>query len=120
MAVKGDAFLVVRTPAGERYTRNGALDINSRGELATSDGHVVMGESGPITFSSTETGFAIAADGTVTSSQGQRGKLRLVRFSDPRMLTNEGANVFSASAPPRRPPAPGACGRVAPNVAIVE
>ena len=50
VAIKGDGFLVVRTPAGERYTRNGALDINSRGELATSDGHVVVGERGPIIF----------------------------------------------------------------------
>ncbi len=100
VAIKGDGFLVVRTAAGERYTRNGALDLNARGELVTSDGHPVVGENGPIVFGNTESGFNIGADGTVTTSLGQRGKLRLVRFADPQGLTNEGANVFAAAVPP--------------------
>ena len=37
VAIDGDAFLVVQTPRGERYTRNGALQINATGELVTSD-----------------------------------------------------------------------------------
>ena len=35
VAIDGDAFLVVQTPRGERYTRNGALQINATGELVT-------------------------------------------------------------------------------------
>src|SRR5262245_10865643 len=31
VAIDSDAFLAVETPQGERYTRNGALQINSRG-----------------------------------------------------------------------------------------
>ena len=100
-AIKGDAFFAVQTPAGERYTRNGAFEINAAGQLATSDGHVALGENGPIAFSPQESNPAIAADGTVTTSAGQRGKLRLVSFADARTLTNEGANLFSASAPGR-------------------
>ena len=96
IAIKGDAFLAVQTPAGERYTRNGALEINPQGQLVTSDGHPVLGENGPITFTPQESGFEIAPDGTVTSNQGQRGKLRLVRFENPQALHNEGSNVFSA------------------------
>jgi flagellar basal-body rod protein FlgF len=98
-AIKGDGFFVVQTPAGERYTRNGAFSLNPQGQLVTSDGHLVMGESGPIAFSPQETGLAIGNDGTVSTSQGQRGKLRLVRFADPQALRNEGSNLFSASAP---------------------
>ncbi len=33
----------------------------------------------------------------MTTSQGQRGKLRLVRFADPQTLRNEGANLFSST-----------------------
>jgi flagellar basal-body rod protein FlgF len=89
----------LQTPAGERYTRNGAFTLNAQGQLVTSDGHTVMGESGPIAFSPQETGIEIGADGTVSTTQGQRGKLRLVRFADPQTLRNEGSNVFSSTAP---------------------
>jgi flagellar basal-body rod protein FlgF len=98
-AIKGDGFFVVQTPQGERYTRNGAFTLDAKGQLVTSDGYAVMGESGPIAFSPQETGIEIGNDGTVSTTQGQRGKLRLVRFSDPQALRNEGANVFSANAP---------------------
>jgi flagellar basal-body rod protein FlgF len=96
VAIKGDAFLAVQTRAGERYTRNGALEIDAQGQLVTSDGHTVLGDNGPITFTAQESGFEIAPDGTVTSNQGQRGRLRLVRFDNPQILHNEGANLFSA------------------------
>ena len=98
-AIKGDAFFAVQTPAGERYTRNGAFEVDVQGRLVTSDGHVVLGENGPIAFSPQESGAAIAADGTVTTSQGQRGKIRLVRFETFQALRNEGANLFSSTAP---------------------
>jgi flagellar basal-body rod protein FlgF len=98
-AIRGEAFFAVQTAAGERYTRNGAFSLNAQGQLVTSDGHLVMGESGPIAFSPQETGIAIGNDGTVSTTQGQRGKLRLVRFADPQALKNEGANLFSSTAP---------------------
>jgi flagellar basal-body rod protein FlgF len=97
-AIKGDGFFVVRTPAGERYTRNGAFALNPQGQLVTSDGHLGMGESGPIAFSPQETGIAIGNDGTVSTTQGQRGKLRLVRFENAQALRNE-ANLFSSGVP---------------------
>lgn len=105
VAVKGDGFLVVQTPAGERFTRSGALQVDSAGQLVTNDGNPVLGDSGPISFSPQETGAAIAPDGTVSTTQGPRGKLRLVRFADPRGLKSEGANVFS-SATPSQPAGP--------------
>jgi flagellar basal-body rod protein FlgF len=43
----------------------------------------------------------IAADGTVSSDQGTRGKLRQVRFADPKTLANEGTNLFSSTTPPQ-------------------
>ena len=48
VAIDGKGFLVVQTPRGERYTRNGALQINATGELVTSDGYQVLGDGGPI------------------------------------------------------------------------
>ena len=45
VAVSGNAFLTVQTPRGERYTRNGALQINSTGELVTSEGLRLVGQN---------------------------------------------------------------------------
>ncbi len=50
VTIDGDAFLVVQTPQGERYTRNGALQPSPQGQLVTNDGYAVVGENGPITF----------------------------------------------------------------------
>ena len=50
VAIDGQGFLVVQTARGERYTRNGALQINATGELVTSAGDQVLGDSGPISL----------------------------------------------------------------------
>jgi flagellar basal-body rod protein FlgF len=98
-AIKGDAFFSVQTPAGERYTRNGAFEVNSTGQLVTSDGFPVLGDSGAISFGPQETDMGIAPDGTITTTQGVRGRLKLTRFADARELINVGANLFSSSTP---------------------
>ena len=99
VAIKGDAFFAVQTQAGERYTRSGSFQIDPTGRLVTNDGYPVAGEAGPIQFGPTESGVQIAPDGTVSTNLGVRGKIRLVRFDDPRSLSNEGGNVFSSTVP---------------------
>ena len=61
----------------------GSLQINQRGELVTQTGMRVLGDGGPIVFGPGESDAKIAADGTVSSDQGIRGKLRQVRFANP-------------------------------------
>lgn len=103
VAVDGDGFLVVETPRGERYTRNGALQLNTAGELVTSAGYRVMGEAGPILLQPTDRDIAIAQDGTVSVREGAnansdstRGRLRLVRFERAQQLQKDGTSMFSA------------------------
>jgi flagellar basal-body rod protein FlgF len=99
VALEGEGFFVVETPAGERWTRSGAFQINSSGMLVDIAGNPVMGEGGPITFDPTETDISIAADGTVMTQNGSKGRLRIVEFDDPRVLTREGNNLFSGGDP---------------------
>ncbi len=109
VAVRGEAFLVVRTPSGDRYTRNGALETDAQGNLVTSDGYAVQGDGGPIQIGQQETGIAIGPDGTVSTNLGIRGRVRLVTFANPQALTNEGANLYASTAAPT---AAGLAGRV--------
>lgn len=48
IAIQGDGFFVVDTPAGEAYTRDGKFSITADGELVTQEGYAVRGENGPI------------------------------------------------------------------------
>ena len=64
VAMQSDAFLVVQTPAGERLTRGGALRIDEHRRLVTQQGHVVLGEDGPITLPPGDVG--IGRDGVIT------------------------------------------------------
>lgn len=97
IALQSEQFLVVQTPQGDRYTRAGSLDINARGQLVTQSGQPVLGDGGPIVFGSAESNPRIAADGSVSSDQGQRGKIRLVRFENARALSSEGDNLFAST-----------------------
>ena len=103
VALDGSGFLVVETPRGERYTRNGALQINNTGELVTSEGHRVIGESGPITFQTSDRDITINADGSIRVREGasatadsSRGKLRVVDFENPQQLKKDGSSTFEA------------------------
>jgi flagellar basal-body rod protein FlgF len=103
IAIDGPGFLAVQTPNGERYTRNGAMQINAQGQLVTTDGKPVLGANGPIVLQKNDTDLTIAADGTVTVREGAsssidaiRGKIRIVDFDRPQRLQKDGANLFSA------------------------
>src|SRR5450631_2215038 len=102
IAIDGGGFLVVQTAAGERYTRDGGLQLNGQGQLVTAAGNPVLGTAGPIVFQPTDHDVNVTPDGTITVQEGSshtdslRGKLRLVSFPDAQKLLKEGANLYSA------------------------
>ena len=103
VAIDGEGMLVVQTAAGERYTRNGALQLNNLGEVVTLAGDKVLGDNGPIVLQATDRDIAITKNGTIKVREGQslnsdstRGKLRLVTFADPQQLRKDGASAFAA------------------------
>ena len=103
LAISGTGFLVVQTAAGERYTRDGGLQVNNQGQLVTAAGNPVLGGSGPIVLQPTDHDVNVSPDGTITVVEGTgrtdsvRGKLRLVSFADAQRLLKEGSNLYSAS-----------------------
>ena len=105
VAIDGNGYLVVQTTGGERYTRNGSLQINAKGQLVTNDGSVVLGDNGPIVLQQTDHDIAITSEGRVSVIEGnnnradsQRGKLRMVSFATPQRLQKDGTNNFVAPA----------------------
>ncbi len=109
VAIDGSAFMVVQTPRGERYTRNGSFQINATGELVTSEGHQVLGDAGPLKFQPTDNQVAISADGTISVREGNaktdslRGKLRLVSIGNAQSLKKDGGSTFSTTGDAPQP-----------------
>lgn len=99
VALNGDGFFAVQTVGGERWTRAGAFQLNNQGTLVDLSGNPVLGTGGPITFGPDEIGITIAADGTISSSAGAKGQLRIVEFDNAQALTREGYNLFSGGQP---------------------
>ena len=103
VALDGDGMLVVQTARGERYTRNGSLQLGPTGELMTTAADKVMGDNGPIVLQPADKDIVITKDGTIKVREGTslnsdttRGKLRLVTFENPQQLRKDGASTFLA------------------------
>ncbi len=64
VAVQSDAFLVVQTPDGERLSRGGSLRLDDQRRLVTQQGHLVLGQNGPISLPNGDIG--IGSNGVIT------------------------------------------------------
>lgn len=96
VSIKGDAVFTVRTPAGERYTRDGAFTISNKGELVNASGYPVITSQGTLSLTPGETNIQIAADGQISTSAGERGKLKLLSVTNPQSLENVGNNLYTS------------------------
>lgn len=93
VAIEGRGFLVVNTPQGIRYTRNGNLHLNSQAVLTTSAGFPVLGDSGrPITLGSGE--VKINQDGEVLLDKSKVDRLKIVTFDNISVLEKQGNSLF--------------------------
>ena len=94
VAIDGPGFFVVRTPAGDRYTRAGNFSIDSEGRLVTPGGEAVLGEQGPILIQGSSATISPGGDVVVDGAPVER--LRIVDFPRPYRLTRHGHNQFAA------------------------
>lgn len=91
-AITGEGFFKIQTPAGVRYTRNGNFTLNSQGQLSTADGHLVLGDGGPITLPNEN--VQVGRDGLITADGQQLNRLSVVNFADLKGLEKEGNSLF--------------------------
>jgi flagellar basal-body rod protein FlgF len=66
VAIEGEGWLSVQDASGEvAYTRNGQLRLTSEGALETSNGELVMGDTGPIYLPLPVNNIQINSDGVI-------------------------------------------------------
>ena len=94
LAIEGQGYFKVQTPAGISYTRDGNFQTDTDGNLTTADGNKVLGEVGPIVVGRGP--VTVSGDGTVSSKGAVVGKLTLVNFSPEVRLERQGASLYTA------------------------
>ncbi|MEN6385887.1 MAG: flagellar basal-body rod protein FlgG [Phycisphaerales bacterium] len=97
IAISGEGFLQVTMPDGKiKYTRDGALQTNSNGQLVTTTGYQI---EPAITLPQDSTNVTIGPDGgvnvTTPSGTSTIGTIQLVRFINPAGLSSDGDNLLS-------------------------
>jgi flagellar basal-body rod protein FlgF len=99
LALQGQGFFAVNTPAGTSYTRNGAFQLSSTGTLVTSDGFSVLDPSGKPIQLSPSVPIQVTGDGTITQGGQTAGHLALWSFADPGNLVKQGNTMFQKADP---------------------
>ncbi len=95
VAIRGEGYFTVQTPLGDRYTRNGHFQLDSTGQIVTSQGYPVLSDGGsPLVVPEGSGDITIGADGAVSTLQGQVGKLGLVTFPDQQAMTETVGGYF--------------------------
>jgi flagellar basal-body rod protein FlgF len=93
MAIDGDGFFELVTPAGPAYTRQGALHVNIDGVLAGAQGMPLAGAAGgPIHLLNLP--FTVASNGEVSQSGRVVGQLKLVQFEGAASMQAMGAGLY--------------------------
>ena len=87
LALEGDGYFAVSTPAGVRYTRDGKLQLNAQGQITTAQGYALLDpNNNPIFVPSDAGNISVAQDGTISTSEGVDGRLQVSTFANPRAL----------------------------------
>jgi len=99
LAIEGAGYFTVKRPNGSvALTRDGAFELNGRGQLTTSEGDLL---DPPITLPAgvSPSDVTINSDGTVTAAGGRAlGRITLVNVSSPDHLLADGGSLFSTTA----------------------
>ncbi len=106
LAISGNGFFAVQTPAGVRYTRNGAFFRNQDGVLQDIRGYNLLDTNGNAITIPRNIGndrVIVTANGTIFAAnqqnqqQRQLAQIQFVQFNDRRAVQKQGDNLFYAA-----------------------
>jgi flagellar basal-body rod protein FlgF len=99
LAITGDGFFTLQTKQGPRLTRSGRFGLQPDGTVGDVEGNALLDNAGqPIQLSPADTDIQVAGDGTISSQNGQLGRVGIVQPSDFNRLQAEGNRLFNADA----------------------
>jgi flagellar basal-body rod protein FlgF len=97
LAIEGDGFFLIETPAGERLTRAGSFSLSAQGDLVTPDGFRVLDAGGaPVFIPPDATSIGLSPDGTLSDNGRPLAQIGLVRPIDRVGMIREDGVMFLA------------------------
>lgn len=101
IALVGNGFLGIETPAGTRYTRAGNLIVDQDGILRNQRGMAVASEGGgEITIPRDAKEVTIDKKGNISTENGIIGQLMIVEFEHYQNVNPEGNGLYKAEEEP--------------------
>ncbi len=100
VAIQGDSWFAIKTPAGTAYTRDGRFQMSQSGELQTLNGYPVLDAGGASMLLSADGGAPkIAPDAMITQNGNQVGAIGLFSLPESATLTRyDNSAVLSSQA----------------------
>lgn len=104
-ALEGKGFFTVQLPSGQNaYTRDGEFHIDAQGTLVTKQGYPVLSDSGLVTVDPNNSSkLTISATGEISQGTDSKGKIEIVNFNQPGLLTGTDGGLFLANNPVLQP-----------------
>ena len=90
----------MQAPGGQRLTRAGHFELSPTGGIVDGQGEALLDNNGrPLQITPSDTVLTVAADGTLSSENGQIGKIGVVAPTDAQQLQAEGGRLLQATGP---------------------
>lgn len=90
LAIEGEGYFQIETPAGLRLTRAGAFTPGPEGELVTFEGYRLLDAGGaPVFIPADAASIAVSSDGTLSADGTPLGQIGLVMPAEPSDLARE-------------------------------
>jgi flagellar basal-body rod protein FlgF len=101
VAIHGNAYFVVETPVGNRYTRDGNFRLDGQGRIVNAEGFPLLDQNNqPISVPPEANGLEITRQGEVYAGNQNVGRIRLVQFQDEQALTRLGGGLYASNNDP--------------------
>ena len=93
-------WFTVLTAQGPRLTRAGHFQLNATGVVVDEQGNPLLDNNGkPLQTTPTDTMLTVAGDGTLSSQNGQIGRIGMVQPADDTQFTAEGGRLLATASP---------------------
>lgn len=95
MAIAGDAFFIVQTPNGIRYTKNGNFTLSNEGMLVTVNGYSVLNNANaPIIFPANTNEIIFTRNGEIIVNEAEFAEIGIAKFDNSQLLAPEGQSLL--------------------------
>jgi len=102
VAIQGKGFLVVDTPAGERYTRKGRLYVSVDGELTDGFSNPLVAAGGTLRIPANAANVSIGRNGEVVADNVALGQLLMVEVPQLDKLVRDGHCLLRNTGEPAK------------------